>query len=196
MRAWIELLNSAWNGHLGRQTAQDRLEDGEWLVNFLRSIGTFRIDPNSTQLRSALKKQRALFQRVADTCLAGKRLADDDLAALNRYLANESVQPQIRRENQTIRLELKVIGKGLDALLFKLAADVADFLIHEDASRLRACSNPDCRWIFYDVTRSRTGRWCGATCRSLIKVRALRERRKSGQDTRRTVGGKSARRDS
>jgi predicted RNA-binding Zn ribbon-like protein len=52
-----------------------------------------------------------------------------------------------------------------------------------DWHRLKAC--PDCRWVFYDHTRSATKRWCGMTavgprgraCGSIAKVRAYRSRR-------------------
>jgi predicted RNA-binding Zn ribbon-like protein len=26
--------------------------------------------------------------------------------------------------------------------------------------RLKACVNPDCGWVFYDTSRSRSGTWC------------------------------------
>jgi predicted RNA-binding Zn ribbon-like protein len=43
--------------------------------------------------------------------------------------------------------------------------------------RLKACSNPDCRWAFYDRSHSRAGAWCDmATCGNRIKNRRLRQR--------------------
>lgn len=52
-------------------------------------------------------------------------------------------------------------------------------------SRLKAC--PDCRWIFYDKSRSRTRVWCGMyagdggrACGTISKVRRYRQRRKAG----------------
>jgi hypothetical protein len=53
-------------------------------------------------------------------------------------------------------------------------------------SRLRAC--PDCRWVFYDKSRSRTRVWCGMyageggrACGTIAKVRRYRQRRKVGE---------------
>ena len=50
-------------------------------------------------------------------------------------------------------------------------------------SRLRAC--PDCRWVFYDKSRSGTRVWCGMyagdggrACGTIAKVRRYRQRRK------------------
>ena len=45
--------------------------------------------------------------------------------------------------------------------------------------RLKACSNPDCRWAFYDRSHSRAGAWCDmATCGNRIKNRRLRQRQR------------------
>jgi CGNR zinc finger len=50
-------------------------------------------------------------------------------------------------------------------------------------SRLKAC--PDCRWVFYDKSRSGTRVWCGMyageggrACGTIAKVRRYRQRRK------------------
>jgi hypothetical protein len=51
-------------------------------------------------------------------------------------------------------------------------------------SRLKAC--PDCRWVFYDKTRSKTRVWCGMyageggrACGTISKVRRYRQRHKA-----------------
>jgi predicted RNA-binding Zn ribbon-like protein len=44
--------------------------------------------------------------------------------------------------------------------------------------RLKLCGNPDCRWAFYDGSRSRQGAWCEmASCGNRLKNRNLRARR-------------------
>ncbi len=46
--------------------------------------------------------------------------------------------------------------------------------------RLKACSNEDCRWAFYDHSKNRSGNWCVMEiCGSRAKMRAYRQRRKS-----------------
>lgn len=47
-------------------------------------------------------------------------------------------------------------------------------------SRLRACANPGCRWVFYDASKNRVGSWCRmSTCGNQAKSRAHRERLKA-----------------
>jgi predicted RNA-binding Zn ribbon-like protein len=46
-------------------------------------------------------------------------------------------------------------------------------------ARLRACANPDCRWVFYDRSRNQQGNWCDmAVCGNRLKNRSLRARRR------------------
>jgi predicted RNA-binding Zn ribbon-like protein len=46
-------------------------------------------------------------------------------------------------------------------------------------ARLKACSNSECRWAYYDRSHSRRGRWCDmAVCGNRVKNRALRARRR------------------
>ena len=45
-------------------------------------------------------------------------------------------------------------------------------------ARLKACSNPKCRWAYYDRSHSQQGKWCDmAVCGNRAKNRALRARR-------------------
>lgn len=43
--------------------------------------------------------------------------------------------------------------------------------------RLKACANEECRWIFYDTSKNRSGSWCVMEiCGSRAKMRSYRER--------------------
>lgn len=46
--------------------------------------------------------------------------------------------------------------------------------------RLKECANPACRWVFYDSSRNRSGRWCAmGECGDVMKARAYRGRRRA-----------------
>jgi CGNR zinc finger len=47
-------------------------------------------------------------------------------------------------------------------------------------SRFKMCSSPDCRSVFWDRSKNRSGRWCTMKdCGNRAKVRAYRERERS-----------------
>jgi predicted RNA-binding Zn ribbon-like protein len=63
-----------------------------------------------------------------------------------------------------------------------MLAVIVDAIADETWFRLKRC--PDCQWVFYDRTRSRTKVWCdmlagdagGRSCGTIAKVRRYRER--------------------
>ena len=65
-------------------------------------------------------------------------------------------------------------GKLFDLLLIIRAAQEGG-----SWTRLRACANPDCGWVFYDRSRNQQGSWCAmAVCGNRLKNRRLRARRR------------------
>jgi hypothetical protein len=66
-----------------------------------------------------------------------------------------------------------------------IVAAIVDAVVDETWFRLKRC--PDCQWVFYDRTRSRTKVWCdmlagdagGRSCGTIAKVRRYRERQTS-----------------
>lgn len=50
-------------------------------------------------------------------------------------------------------------------------------------SHLKQCADDDCRAVFYDRSKNRSGRWCSmASCGNRAKVRAWRERQRAHDD--------------
>lgn len=62
---------------------------------------------------------------------------------------------------------------GLDVIVETVAASVAG----GSWGRMKLCASPDCRWAFYDTSRSGGGRWCSMeACGNRHKTRAYRRR--------------------
>lgn len=70
---------------------------------------------------------------------------------------------------------------GLDRALGRLVAIVYDAVRSDHWWRLKACSNGTCRWVFWDGSPNRAGRWCAmAICGNRAKVAAYRDRTEPG----------------
>ncbi|WP_421742244.1 CGNR zinc finger domain-containing protein [Cellulomonas sp.] len=66
---------------------------------------------------------------------------------------------------------------GDDAVVAGLLAEVHRAHAAGEWTRLKACANPDCQWVYYDGSRNRSGRWCSMTeCGDVMKARAYRRR--------------------
>lgn len=73
------------------------------------------------------------------------------------------------------KLRLRAVSgvEGLDTIVQTVAESVAC----GRWSRLKLCASPDCRWAFYDTSRSGAGRWCSMeVCGNRHKTRAYRRR--------------------
>lgn len=107
----------------------------------------------------------------------GKPLYPVDVAALNRAGAEAGLR--LRFYAGGARLEPEAVG--LDGAIGRLLAVVQGALAEGTWERMRACAAGDCRWVFYDHTKNRSGMWCSmASCGNRAKVRAYRERKREG----------------
>ncbi len=176
---WADFVNSDERDYRGRDPSRDRLDDPRWLDGFLKKWCLRAPGARHPEARQALRRLRDLLQRMIIPLSEGRPPSDQDLAALNRYLAARPVRPHVERHEGAYRVRLESAATGLDAALFAIAVSFAELLEKGDPSRLKLCGNPDCRWVFYDTTRSRTRRWCAHNCGNLMKVREFRKRRGS-----------------
>jgi predicted RNA-binding Zn ribbon-like protein len=56
--------------------------------------------------------------------------------------------------------------------LWKLAQSASDLLVSEDARQVKGCGDPTCRWLFLDLSKNHTRRWCDMkTCGNRMKAR-------------------------
>ncbi|HEV3504414.1 MAG TPA: CGNR zinc finger domain-containing protein [Actinomycetes bacterium] len=70
-------------------------------------------------------------------------------------------------------------GDPATAALGRLAGDLATAGATGALARLKICDAPDCRFVYYDRSRSRTSRWCSTeVCGNRMKTRRYRGRRR------------------
>ena len=57
--------------------------------------------------------------------------------------------------------------------LWMLAQAASDLLVSSDAEIIKDCGAPTCRWLFLDVSKNHTRRWCDMkTCGNRMKARS------------------------
>ncbi|MGA2880987.1 MAG: CGNR zinc finger domain-containing protein [Bryobacteraceae bacterium] len=67
-----------------------------------------------------------------------------------------------------------------DLPLWTLAMSAADLMTSEAVDRVRACDNPECRWLFLDTSKNHTRRWCDMKlCGNRMKARRFKAQRKA-----------------
>jgi len=152
-----------------------------WLADAgLRVPDPDQPDPNSPGFTEDLRLAREV--RHSLRALIGhdredEPLAPDDLAPLEQVLRQAQPRLAVGPDGRVVLgpgRPARTLADGLLGLLLIIRDAQAD----GSWDRLKLCSNPDCRWAFYDRSHSRRGAWCDmASCGNRVKNRNLRARR-------------------
>jgi hypothetical protein len=89
--------------------------------------------------------------------------------------------PLVVRFGEGSRPELVSGEGGVKGALGRILADVVVAVSKGTWARMKICAAGDCRWAYYDHSKSRTGRWCAMeTCGNRHKTRRYRRKKRAG----------------
>jgi predicted RNA-binding Zn ribbon-like protein len=184
----LDLVNTvAWRASSSRAT--DLLADPDHLADWL-SVALPRhgrrclLQPTDLAGRAgdrALADVRALREATADAL--GAQLAGDALPIGATMRLREAIASAraLATVPPTLPLRHVLAADAADRIAAALALAVEDLCSRTDLDRLRRCSDGDCGWLFLDVSRNRSRRWCDpGDCGNRSRVRAFSARRRSG----------------
>jgi predicted RNA-binding Zn ribbon-like protein len=155
---------------LDELSSPDKLQ--EWLAA-LQLVDDAEFDEKD--LARALELREALRELlVANT--EQSRVHEDALERLNRAGVEGRLVVRFDRDGMG---SLDASTPGLAGALGRLVAIAYTAMADGTWERLKACRSAECRWVFYDSSRNRSGAWCTmSVCGSRAKSRAYRRRRK------------------
>ncbi len=173
-----ELLNSyrdllAWGLYmriLTEEEAQQLLHIAEQYPQ--EALKTFN---DAVSLREAIYR---IFYNIAEDSIQQQ----DDLALLNTMLAQAMSRACIVAEQDSFSLDWCVDNDAerLQRIPWLAVRSAADLLTSDKLHEVRACAAGDCRWLFLDISKNHSRRWCDMqTCGNQAKARRHYSRRKS-----------------
>ncbi len=170
----LEFVNSEWYDGWGH--SEERLRSEQWRRKIFEAFGFPRLpEPDSGSMKQ-LVQLRSLLRDMIETAASGGEPKPRQFRKLNGFLSLTTWHFEIRRR----RLERIPAEYCWRWFMTCVAASACELLLVLDRRRLRICPNPGCRWVFYDLTKGRTRRWCTpALCGNLDKVRRYRARKKA-----------------
>lgn len=120
----------------------------------------------------------AVRELAASNGTGGGPPAPNVLAAFNRVSAAGPQVVEIGTDDHgRPAAALAPYDSGLAAVIARLAGAVHEAVLTGAWPRIKACADTRCAWLFYDTSRSRTGRWCSmGACGSINKARNYRRR--------------------
>ena len=174
----LDFINSEFRDFRGRWVRDD-LQQPAWLEQFLVKWGLQVDHPPDEATLTTLVALRTLLRSLIEA-LAKGQIADQEQAALNAFLLKMPLRRHLVKDTAGYRLEMVPLKKDWDWVQAEIAASFAHLLADQDPKRLKICANPNCRWVFYDESKSRTRLYCTPDkCANLLKVRRFRARHKN-----------------
>ena len=158
--------------------ARDDIATPELLAGWLRERGL--LEPGARAEAEgfvAARELRSSLRRLALLNTLGETPDPELLAALSEALAPVALRvvPDGRG-----RLVATPAGEGVERALGAIVAVVLEAQASGSWSRVKACRQETCGWVFYDGSRNLSSSWCSMSiCGSRTKSAAYRRRRRA-----------------
>jgi predicted RNA-binding Zn ribbon-like protein len=188
--ACLEFTNTtAWRG---APEPVEKLRRYEELVDWSTAV---RLIPESTaqELRRQAREQpkqaaralgrarelRECLYRMFVAIVDGAQPVGPDVALFDAALATAFSRPRLVGGAGTFHLEWSGSGSELDLVVHAVVRSASELLTSPQLERVRYCADDLCGWLFLDVSRNGTRRWClMSDCGNRAKVRRFRERQR------------------
>ena len=116
-----------------------------------------------------------IFSATAD----GREAEEVDLSTLNRAIQRALARLEVVPTADRFHWSWVVGPDDLDYMLWPVIRSAADLLTSDDLRRVRECVREGCDWLFVDLSKNRSRRWCSMnTCGSRVKARRYYQRKR------------------
>ncbi len=136
-----------------------------------------RVSPDRTAA-SALVACRELREAAAEILYAAvddRTPPGSQIKTLDRLFKEARERQRLTWSSYRLRWEWPASEGGPELPIWILSLSTARLLVSDNMRRLRACENPECRWLFLDTSKNHTRRWCDMKiCGNRMKARRFK----------------------
>jgi predicted RNA-binding Zn ribbon-like protein len=170
-RLCIDFVNTL--GWRGRDVPEEELQNYSDLINWSRQVGIITPQDAKKLLKKAERRPadgirvllgavglRETIYRIFAAIIENQNPAKEDMTSFNSYLANTMVFSQIINTKNGFQWDSCGNKSKMDWVLNPVIRSAADLLISDELKKLKSCSDPMCRWLFLDISRNQSRRWC------------------------------------
>jgi predicted RNA-binding Zn ribbon-like protein len=127
----------------------------------------------------AIELREAIY-RIFTITLEGQSPAPEDLVVFNNHLSEAMTRSQIVKTQDGYHWDMTANKTELDWILNPVIRSAADLLVSEEIRQVKRCADPTCGWLFLDISRNRSRRWCDmADCGNRAKASRFYKKNKS-----------------
>jgi len=110
-------------------------------------------------LNQALKLRETIYRLFA-AGIANQNPRKEDLAIFNNNLSRSMQESQITLTKEGYTWDISGNRSRLDWVLNPIISSAAEILVSNERKRVKACADSACGWLFIDVSRNQSRRWC------------------------------------
>jgi predicted RNA-binding Zn ribbon-like protein len=146
----LELLTTEQARKLGRSVGENEAE---------------RVLASTVELREALAA--VLYGRIE-----GGKIPAAQIQVLEQQFRTAALHRRLLADDAHLEWSWSGVERQAEIPLWMLAQAASDLLVSSDAELVKDCGDPACRWLFLDVSKNHTRRWCDMkTCGNRMKAR-------------------------
>lgn len=165
---------------------EELLPSYEHLVNFVeqtellnpKHARQLKRNANSLAANRALEQSRALREALADLIYSGLDGLDPSgasLRTLEKFVQAARAQTRLMREGSRLKWDWAGAEAKPEFPFWLLTRAASRLILSENVEKVRACANPECRWLFLDTSKNHTRRWCDMKlCGNRMKARRFK----------------------
>lgn len=169
----LDLINTSFNDHLGSGRVNDRLPLPQWRRGFLKHWGYRVPDSDDARAVARLANLRGMLRRALEAYSLGKPLPPSLRGDLEEEMNRAPLVARIAGRRGSTSVEIARSGDPWDIVTSDIA--ISAMRLIGAGRRVKVCANPSCSWMFEDLSKSGSRRWCDVSvCGSLINVRRHR----------------------
>jgi predicted RNA-binding Zn ribbon-like protein len=132
----------------------------------------------AAELLARTRELRNVIHVVMQSVAGRTEPPEAALATLNAFLAESQVHGQIVRSNGDYEVRFRP-EDDMALPIWRLTDSAAHLLLSPDRDNVRECPGHECGWLFLDVTKNHSRRWCdSADCGNKARVRAYANRKR------------------
>ncbi|HUA92705.1 MAG TPA: CGNR zinc finger domain-containing protein [Terracidiphilus sp.] len=125
-----------------------------------------------------LRESRTLREALAEAIYAGldgREPASAAVKTMERFFKAARDRQQLVPSESGFRWEFGGLESEPQFPLLLLSRAAADLVLSDRLQEVRACGNPECRWLFLDTSKNHTRRWCDMKiCGNRMKARRFK----------------------
>jgi predicted RNA-binding Zn ribbon-like protein len=105
-------------------------------------------------------KLRETIYRLFAVGIANQKPLKEDLAIFNQNFSQSMKDSQIIPTADGYAWDITGNRAKLNWILNPIIRSAAEILVSDERSKVKACADSACGWLFIDVSRNRSRRWC------------------------------------